>query len=1049
MVFRKAACLIGLTAMLAGGGPVLADERPSRPAPATPQESASDRSPPTVLLSSPNDEEGRQRVPLGRALKRQFDFDIPATAFPTALYQWSKTSGIPHFLAEPLTYPARSQPVIGRMSARDALGKLLQNTELSFSRVKELICIEGRPEVNTNRAPEVLITTKKTTGSSNADSPRKMDDVQPYTVIDRSEVEAAGALPLEALITRRIPAVRSLSGREQTGGIAGRTTHFALRGLPGDTVVLINGRLVSSSFTRVVPLQTDLTAIPVESIQEIQILPAPASGIYGSGAGTVINIILKHDYVGTQVITTGGLSSASDASSEQATVLHSSSYNDDHTLFSFAFNAAETEPLAFGDRDFVAEIRADSVARSVSKGQQSLVPLGDALNFRSASGTGLCGAGTPSFGTISLQAPRASCSGSSMPTLGAYNATLADTAQIDGRRHTLVNGPRRHYANAYLRHELERLSIYVDGTMSQNATRNDANGADTSGFDTVFIPGALNIFSMDVIAKVPLRQADGSAASELRSRIVTAGIAYKLTETWNAGLEFNASWWRAVWSQPMLSPNASNLLFPELSPLLKPDVPTTDASSVMGELLTSPLVSRNRIASLQASGRVHELASGPITLTLRAERHEEVFAGAWESWETRGSPELPFRSLSRNERVIESAGMEWHVPLFGRLPPRSSAAATEGGLPDDKGRPRLELQVAGRFDRHVVNVSGASTSATTPPASPNTRLSFEKASPVVGIQFWVSGDIRIRSSYASSFLPPTREQSTEPRSRTIPAGKLVDPLRGGLPTTQDVLFVAGGNPDIDPEQSKSWSIGLQIEPESVPALRASLDWFWIEKRGAIVSPSGIALNVKEFEERFPRQVVRGTPGPNDVFGVGELLALNAQDINSAKIRVSAFDGFLRYESTLGGGTLAVLTRATWQPALKRQDTPFSLAQNDAGMAEQGPRFASFSELTYRYLDFSFGLDMTFNGRYAVGRLDSQITAQGFRYVSRQIYHDVWARWEIPLDNAIMSSLDLQLTVENIAGSDPPRNVAAPGYVSPFGDASGRTIWLSARMNFKH
>jgi len=89
-----------------------------------------------------------------------------------------------------------------------------------------------------------------------------------------------------------------------SGGIANQNSAGAsalnLRGLgPDATLTLLNGRrLAYSGFAQAV----DISAIPVEAVDRVEIVPDGASAIYGSDAvGGVGNVILRRDYDGVTV----------------------------------------------------------------------------------------------------------------------------------------------------------------------------------------------------------------------------------------------------------------------------------------------------------------------------------------------------------------------------------------------------------------------------------------------------------------------------------------------------------------------------------------------------------------------------------------------------------------------------------------------------------------------------------------------------------------------------------------------------------------------------
>lgn len=87
----------------------------------------------------------------------------------------------------------------------------------------------------------------------------------------------------------------SPSNQNVTGG-----SGLNLRGLgPDATLTLLNGRRLSyGGFSQTV----DISAIPVEAVERVEIVPDGASAIYGSDAvGGVANVILKRDFDGVTV----------------------------------------------------------------------------------------------------------------------------------------------------------------------------------------------------------------------------------------------------------------------------------------------------------------------------------------------------------------------------------------------------------------------------------------------------------------------------------------------------------------------------------------------------------------------------------------------------------------------------------------------------------------------------------------------------------------------------------------------------------------------------
>src|SRR5690606_27385413 len=58
----------------------------------------------------------------------------------------------------------------------------------------------------------------------------------------------------------------------------------------------------------------------------------------------------------------------------------------------------------------------------------------------------------------------------------------------------------------------------------------------------------------------------------------------------------------------------------------------------------------------------------------------------------------------------------------------------------------------------------------------------------------------------------------------------------GYPAGATVLYLAGGNPDLNPERARTWSASLAFHPEALPGLEAELTWFDIDYTDRVERP---------------------------------------------------------------------------------------------------------------------------------------------------------------------------------------------------------------------
>ena len=51
--------------------------------------------------------------------------------------------------------------------------------------------------------------------------------------------------------------------------------------------------------------------------------------------------------------------------------------------------------------------------------------------------------------------------------------------------------------------------------------------------------------------------------------------------------------------------------------------------------------------------------------------------------------------------------------------------------------------------------------------------------------------------------------------------------------------LAGGNPDLKPEQAETYTVGLNFAPQQIPHLTGSIDYFHIAVKGEINTSAGM------------------------------------------------------------------------------------------------------------------------------------------------------------------------------------------------------------------
>ncbi|WP_428374832.1 TonB-dependent receptor domain-containing protein [Lichenicoccus sp.] len=135
----------------------------------------------------------------------------------------------------------------------------------------------------------------------------------PITVVTSKQIEQSSAQTVEDVL-RKIPSVGNSGNFSTTNNGANGSSCIDLLNLGiTRTLVLVDGRRFVHSAYGVGDDCVDLDTIPIQMIDRIEILKDGASTIYGADAvAGVVNIITKKNFSGTQINTNGNITASGD-----------------------------------------------------------------------------------------------------------------------------------------------------------------------------------------------------------------------------------------------------------------------------------------------------------------------------------------------------------------------------------------------------------------------------------------------------------------------------------------------------------------------------------------------------------------------------------------------------------------------------------------------------------------------------------------------------------------------------------------------------------------
>lgn len=177
----------------------------------------------------------------------------------------------------------------------------------------------------------------------------------PLQIITRSDIEATGKLTISEVL-QALPNNNNGSVPTSFGnGFAAGGSGISLRGLSvNSTLVLVNGR-------RMAPYGladdgqrnfVDLSSIPLDLVERVEILKDGASAVYGSDAiAGVVNIILRKDFNGFIGSASAGASQYGDSSSTRASLTKGFGKLSEDGYNGFVnFEASHQDALTMNDR---------------------------------------------------------------------------------------------------------------------------------------------------------------------------------------------------------------------------------------------------------------------------------------------------------------------------------------------------------------------------------------------------------------------------------------------------------------------------------------------------------------------------------------------------------------------------------------------------------------------------------------------------------------------------------------------------------------------------
>ncbi|QGZ43238.1 TonB-dependent receptor [Pseudoduganella flava] len=729
------------------------------------------------------------------------------------------------------------------------------------------------------------------------------ETASPVTVINSDELLRSGkATVAEYLQTLTVDGAGSLPTSFGSGFAAGSTA-ISLRGLGAtSTLVLLNGRRMAP-FARADDGQksfTDLSTVPMQIVERIEILKDGASSLYGADAiAGVVNIILKKDFTGLQVRAETGWSRYDDAKQNKASITYGQGDLDENK-YNWVVNAeySKSDELKAADRsgrDWIGhgDIRpwgyglgTQYAGGYISNGAASPSPTGALLN--PATGQYVSLGGCSQFSRSVQNDPRGGCVWhqdqfrSMQPDIESINLYTRGTWQIN-----------------------DNLQAFTELGYSERKTSFTMTPGSTSS--TIVFPGAnggpnqlINYGSTILMAAnhpqnpygapVRLRYSMWDVGPSVRNaknefnRFVIGLKGNHMGWDWETGFTRSESKLDLSWTN-MINMNVLKDALSNPNSQFFPYYIGTEASKnspalydALRRTATSHSTTRLTTVDFKATRELPvKLPGGNIGLAIGGEHREEKL----------NNPSL---SGSENGSINSS-----YTAAFGDT--KVSAVYVEALVPVLKS---VEVTGALRYD-HYDN--------------------FNSTTPKLGIKWTPVKSFALRGTYTEGFRAPSAAENST-MSQAVGSASAQDPVRcptdpaTGKPTFRpgasqtdcsiSISSIKIGNPNLKPEESKGYTLGMVWDPFDGTSL--AIDAFKIKRENEInpVSYAEAAQSPTAVRNDNNLKDANGNVIPNS----GTLLVVSGAYRNSSFTEVKGVDLDVKQRLRLGDWGKATLG-LTW------------------------------------------------------------------------------------------------------------------------------------------
>ncbi|HEX5639378.1 MAG TPA: TonB-dependent receptor [Burkholderiaceae bacterium] len=678
----------------------------------------------------------------------------------------------------------------------------------------------------------------------------------PVQTITREDIERTGKTSIQEILRTVTADSNGTIPTSFTNGFASGSAAVSLRGLGvNSTLVLVNGRRMSTygladDGTRNF---VDLNSLPLEAVDRIEILKDGASAIYGADAvGGVVNVILRRNYTGASI--GGSYGQTGEGDGEDMRVYGSYGFGnldtDKYNVF-FTLEGSKTKNILSTDRGFLGELdfRSRGYYDTTNGANRPYFSLGPTANSPHAVIRNPVG---------NVRTNLIPCDASLIdPSTGLcrYNAREEQEIQPETDRLNLYGRGTMQFSPTLTGYA--ELGYFNTKTKSQGTFgANNDGGVYVPGdpFNPLLVHGPMNLpashpdnpFGVDrALFYVPAELGGRDQETNntvFRGLIGLSGSNYGWD--WDTGLLYvkstleNDNFGFIIYNEMQAALN--NGTYRITRPSLKSPSPTDPAvlARVSPTLSSEPTSSVTSL-DFKASRELMTLAGGPLGLALGAEiRREEAEDPGVPGTETGSIVGLGYSKFSMDRDIYA---------VYGEV----VAPVTKW----------LEVNAALRWDDYS---DFGST-----------------VNPKIGFKARPNDMFAIRGTYSEAFRAPGAAE-----------------VGGSSFGFTSYGILSQGNPDIQPEEAKSYTIGVVFEPWAGTSF--TLDYWKIDRENEIVQADPNTIIGNSPTTGVPLSRINGAlPGTFIYYDVdGNIGTVTGFYQNAAQTKTDGFDFSAQHRMSL-------------------------------------------------------------------------------------------------------------------------------------------------------